>query len=145
MSCAASMTMRDAPSSNRPISFIRPVRSNSLSRSTSPEPQIPSGVPFPMTPRRKRAVGADRDILDRAVEPGHAAGDRAAFKRRPGRARCRQDAVLVAQDQLRIGADVHHRHEAIFAGDSPTANMHAAASAPTWPLMIGSPYTRALG
>ena len=52
---------RDAvqPSSKRPISFMRPVRSSSLIRSTRPEPQMPCGATSPMTPSLNCAVVVD--------------------------------------------------------------------------------------
>ena len=60
------------------------------------------------------AVVADRDVFDGAVERGHAAGDGAAFERRAGGAGGRENAMLVAEDQLGVGADVHDRDEAVF-------------------------------
>ena len=114
MSCAASSVTRSPPSSNRPISFIRPVRSSSLSRSTRPDPQMPCGRAVADHAERERAVVVERDVLDRAVQRRHAARDRAALERRPGRARRRQDPVPVAEDQLGVGADVHDRDEPIF-------------------------------
>ncbi len=59
----------------------------------------------------------DLHVLDRAIKPRHAAGDRAALERRPGRAACGEDAILVAEDQLRIRADVHHGDEPVLVKD----------------------------
>ncbi len=75
---------------------------------------MPSGAPSPITPSVNAPVVVDAHILDRAIEPRHAAGDRAAFERRTGRARRGQDPVPVAEDQLGVGADVHDRDEPLF-------------------------------
>ena len=75
---------------------------------------MPSGAPSPMTPSRNVPSSFERDVFDRAVEPGHAARDRAAFERRAGRARRGEDAMPVADDQLGVRADVHDRDEPLF-------------------------------
>ena len=98
---AASSVTCDSPSSKRPMSFIRPVRSSSLSRSTRPEPQMPFGRAVADHAERERAVLARLDRRDRAVERRHAAGDRAALERRAGRARRGEDAVAVAERSAR--------------------------------------------
>ncbi len=64
----------------------------------------------------ERAGFVDSYRFDRAVEGWHAAGDRAAFKRRSGGAGGGEDAVAVAEDKLGVGADVHDGDEAIFVG-----------------------------
>ena len=51
-----------------------------------------------MTPKSKRAIAIECDVFNRAVQPRHAAGDRAAFERRAGRAGGGEDAMFVAQD-----------------------------------------------
>ena len=102
------------PSSNRPIAFMRSVRSSSLSRSTSPDPQIPSGGTRRSTPSRNVPSSLIDDVLDGAFESRHPARDRAPFERRTGRTRRGKDAVAIADDQLRVRADVHDRDEPVF-------------------------------
>ena len=60
------------------------------------------------------AVVGDRDFFDCAVECGHAAGDGSAFESGAGGAGCGENAMLVADDQLGVGADIHDRDEAVF-------------------------------
>ena len=78
---------------------------------------MPCGAPSADHAEFEGAVARQRHILDRAIERRHAARDRAAFEGRTGRTRGRQNPVPVAQDQLRIGADVHHRDQAVFVRD----------------------------
>ncbi len=93
---------------------MRPVRSNSLNASTSPDPQIPSGFPSPITRRLKLPSLGNLHFLNRAVQRRHAACNRAAFKRRPRRARCRENPMPVPDDQLRVRSDIHHRNQPLF-------------------------------
>ena len=60
------------------------------------------------------AVVADDDLLDGARQAGHAEGDLAALEGRAGGARGGEHLVLVADDELGVGADVHHGDEALL-------------------------------
>ena len=109
---------RDAEpvSSNRPISFMRPVRSNSLKE-----------VDEPGTADAFRDAADDTDVestvlihadvFDGAVEPRHTARDGTTLECRAGGTGRGEDTVLVADDELRVGPDVHHRDEALFVGE----------------------------
>ena len=110
----ASRVTRSRPSSNRPIMFMRSVRSSSLSKSTSPDPQMPSGGTLPIRAQPERSVIVDRHLLDRPFETRHSARDRASFKRRTGRTRGGKDPFAIADDQLRIRADIHNRNEPVL-------------------------------
>ena len=63
------------------------------------------------------AVVVDGDIFDRAIERRHAAGDRAAFERRPGGATAARMRCSVAEDQFGIGADIHDGDEPVLVRD----------------------------
>ncbi len=62
------------------------------------------------------AILCDFYSLDGALERRHAAGDGSAFEGRSCRARCGQNAMLVADDQLGVGSDIHHCDETFFVG-----------------------------
>ena len=60
------------------------------------------------------AVGANGDGLHGAVVTGHAVRYLSALESRTRRARRRDHAVAVADDDLRIGADVHQQDNVVF-------------------------------
>jgi hypothetical protein len=90
---------------------MRSVRSSSPSNPGSADPLRRAAADHAQP---KRPVVVDRNVFDRAVEARHTAGDRAAFERRTRGTRRRQDAMPIAQQQLRVRADVHDGDEAIF-------------------------------
>ena len=76
---------RAACACRRPLASTTPAATRPASRSTTPEPQMPSGSRPPIARTSLRlAVGAERDALDRALDGLHAAGDLVALE---GRAR----------------------------------------------------------
>ena len=86
-----------------------------------------------MTCRLDVVARVELDHLDRAVGRAHAAADRAALERRPGRRRGGQDAVAVAEHDLAVGADVDEQPGPLVAvhaggehaGDDVAADVRA--------------------
>ena len=107
--------MRCTSSSNRPISFMRPVRSNSLSASTNPDPQIPSGCHVADHAESEDCHRRQSPLL-RSPRPEPACRTRSLRPRKP--APPGQDAarmpMLVADDQLGVGPDVHDRDQPLL-------------------------------
>ena len=85
---------------------------------------MPRGAPPPMTSyvgsRRPRV---DRDALDRAGGGAHAVAHDAPLEPRPGRARADEQELAVADDDLRVRADVHQQRH-------PLARVHAGDEHP---------------
>ena len=90
----------------RPPSSRMPARRSAATASITPEPHRPTGLPVADHVDLDAAV-FDRNALDRAFRRPHAAGDVAAFERRPRRAGGGHDVAAVDQRNLGIGADIH--------------------------------------
>ena len=63
------------------------------------------------------AVVGDFDFFDGAVQCRHATGDGPAFEGGTGGTGCGENAMLVAEDQLSVRADIHDRDEAVFVSE----------------------------
>ena len=105
-------------STNRPLASSSPTLTSSATASTRPEPHSPRGATSPITPSStpgRPRPGVSLIDLDRAVGGAHAAADRAALERRPGRRRGRQDPLAVAEHDLAVGADVDEQPDPLVA------------------------------
>src|SRR5450631_181765 len=60
------------------------------------------------------AIVSNRHFFDGAIQSGHTTGNGSAFEGWAGGAGCRENAMLVAEDQLSVGADIHYRDEPVF-------------------------------
>ena len=113
--------------STTPSSVMTPARNSSATTSMIPEPQMPV-MPVSATPAsnagssdqasdaddadpRLERLAVDADALDGAGRGALPAGDLGTLEGGAGRARCREQPVLVAEDDLGVRADVHdQRH-----------------------------------
>jgi hypothetical protein len=135
---AASSTIAGAPSSKRPIAFICPVRSSSLSASTSPDPHSPSARPSPMTPSANEpssrastvATAPSSAGMPHEIAPPSKAGPAGHEAARMRPRWPSSSSVLVPMSITTVSRSVCARS---------TASRQAAASAPTCPLITGRP------
>ena len=86
---------------------------------------------------RLERLRVDADALDRARRRSLPAGDLRAFERGTGRARGGEQAIAVAEHDLRVRADVDDEVH-LVAQVRASERMTPAESAPTWPAMHGS-------
>ena len=123
---------------------MRPVLVSSPRRSTSPEPQIPRGGPPPIVEKRTRppsSMRADSTApskagMPQAICPPSKAGP-------AGQEATRSPLRLPTRSSVLVPMSM--RATVRSSSRMPAASAQAAASAPTWPWMSGSPRTFAWG
>ena len=118
------------PFSKRPKEFMRPVLSSSLKTSISPDPQIPSAAPPPMTFARKEPSGS---IATFSMAPGKAGMPQEILPPSnagpAGQEAARILCLLPRISSVLVPMSMSATRRSSFA--KSTASRQAAASAPT--------------
>ena len=101
----------------RPEWSSRPACTISATQSTRPEPQIPTGFVSPIT-CSSSSPSRDLHALDRALGGAHAAADLGRLEGRAGGRRGGQHALVGAERDLAVGADVDEQPHALVAREA---------------------------
>ena len=130
----------------RPVSSIRPWRSNSAAASIKAVPHNPTGRALPMTLRKTSS--RIMHLLDSARRGAHALYDPGAFESRSRRRGCRLEFAVVCQDDFAVGADIHkqrwlsalsipaakHARHRISANEAAYLGKHEEFRRRNWPI-----------